>query len=131
VSARRIALPCADEVQAAIAAERAESGRDPSVLGVARRLGLANTTFRRNFPRECAELAVKDTSPQGSHAAGTYRAAKDEATRLRQANRELTEQLEFALAAIQRLSIDNARLTEALHQARGVTRLPRPRAAGS
>ncbi len=35
-------------------------GRVPSVLGLATRLGLANTTFRRNFPDICAGTAVLD-----------------------------------------------------------------------
>lgn len=131
MSARRIALPNLAEVQAAIATERAESGRDPSVPGVARRLGLANTTFRRHFPASAPSSPLRTPHRRVVTPPGPTARPRTRPRGYGRPNRELTEQLEFALAAIQRLSIDNARLIEALHQARSVTRLPRPRPAGS
>jgi hypothetical protein len=46
---RHAGLPTPDDVQAALAA-MARDGNQVSVLALAQRLGLANTTFRRNFP---------------------------------------------------------------------------------
>ncbi|MEV6756796.1 hypothetical protein [Streptomyces sp. NPDC051214] len=50
---------------------------------------------------------------------------KTDNARLRRDTRDLTEQLELALAAIQRFSVDNDRLRSALHEARSITPLPR------
>ncbi|MET8248711.1 hypothetical protein ABZV31_32595 [Streptomyces sp. NPDC005202] len=122
----RAPLPSRAEVDAALTALTAETGRTPSVLALATRLQVANTTFRRNFPNVCAELARPASTPQTSQrAADAYTQVKVDNDRLRRANRDLTHQLDLALAAIQRLSIDNNRLRTALHQAAAVTPLPR------
>ncbi|MER5473578.1 hypothetical protein [Streptomyces sp. NPDC002685] len=125
MSAHRHPLPGRADVRAAADTLTEETGRSPSVLALATRLGLANTTFRRNFPDICAELAAAAPTPAGSKAVAAYTALKAGNTRLRRDKRELTEQLELAIAAIQRLSLDSDRLRSALHEARSVAPLPR------
>jgi hypothetical protein len=54
-----------------------------------------------------------------------------EATKLRQRNRDLQENLELAIAAIQRLTLDNHRLRQKLEAARAVTPIRPRRRIGS
>lgn len=103
------------------------TGRAPSVLALATSLGLANTTFRRNFPDVCAQLAVSPPTPGSTNGADAYTGLKTGNARLRRDKRELAAQTEVAIAAIQGLSIDNEHLRAALHEARAVTALPRRR----
>ncbi|MEU5289390.1 hypothetical protein AB0G97_36145 [Streptomyces sp. NPDC020755] len=127
MTTHRRPLPAQADVRAAVGSLIAETGRPPSVLALATRLGLANTTFRRNYPDICAELAEQASPPASARAANAFAKATADNARLRRANRDLAEQLELATAVIQRLSIDNHQLREALHQAREVTALPRRR----
>lgn len=126
MTAHRRPLPSRADVQAAIDTLTAEAGRTPSVLALATRLGLANTTFRRNFPDVCTELS---TAPPARSAAGAdaYNRLKTDNARLQRDKRDLAAQLEVAIAVIQRLSIDNETLRRALHTARAVPTLPRRR----
>jgi hypothetical protein len=101
------------------------------VLALAGRLGLANSTFRRNFPDVVAELAATPrpaaaTAAAATAAADAFAALQADTARLRGAHRDMAEHLDLAVAAIQRLSIDNDRLRAALDVAQHVTRLPRP-----
>ncbi|WP_125801017.1 hypothetical protein [Amycolatopsis sp. WAC 01416] len=74
---------------AAIDRYRDEAGRSPSTLAVATRLGLANTTFRRNFPDIVAEFAVaKTTAADSAVAADAFTALRKDNARLRLANQE-------------------------------------------
>ncbi|MEU8489491.1 hypothetical protein [Streptomyces sp. NPDC048641] len=115
-------------VRAAADALTAETGRGPSVLALATRLGLANTTFRRNYPDICAELAAATATPSAQKASDAYSTLQADNARLRRDKRDLTKQLELAIAAVQRLSVDNDRLRTALHEAHSVTPLvQRPR----
>jgi AraC-like DNA-binding protein len=126
MTAHRQPLPSQADVRAAIDALTDEAGRTPSVLALANRLGLANTTFRRNFPDVCARLT--QPRPATGAVANAFTALKTENARLRRDKRDLAQQLDLAIAAIQRLSIDNDRLRTALHEASSITRLaPRPR----
>ncbi|NGY65086.1 hypothetical protein G7043_39855 [Lentzea sp. NEAU-D13] len=120
-----VPLPTEAQVRAAIDTARAETGRTPSALALATRLGLANTTFRRNFPEVCAELASTPRADADTGAADAYTRLQEDNARLRCRNRELTEHLELAIATIQRLAIDNSRLHAALAEAQQVTRMPR------
>lgn len=120
-------LPSRTDVHAVIDSLTFETGRRPSVLALATRVGLANTTFRRNYPDICTELAAIARTPTGATAVDAYSKVQADNARLRRTNRDLAEQLELAIAAIQRLSIDNGRLRTALHDARAVTPLPRRR----
>lgn len=101
------------------------SGRAPSVLALARRVGLPNTTLRRRFPELCAHVTAAMRRPTGPDDDGsTFDKLQKENTRLRRDNRDLTENLELAIANIQRLSIDNHALRQAVEAAHHVTRLP-------
>jgi hypothetical protein len=120
-----VPLPTEAQVRAAIDTARAETGRTPSALALATRLGLANTTFRRNFPDLCAELASTPRAAASTGAADAYTRLQEDNARLRRRNRELTEHLALAVATIQRLTIDNSQLHTALAKAQHVTRLPR------
>lgn len=125
MTTHRHPLPSRTDVHAAIDSLASETGRRPSVLALATRLGLANTTFRRNYPDICAELTAIERTPSGTTAVDAYSKVQADNARLRRTNRDLAEQLELAIAAIQRLSIDNGLLRAALHDARAVTPLPR------
>ncbi|WP_331750430.1 MULTISPECIES: hypothetical protein [unclassified Streptomyces] len=125
MTAHRRLLPAQADVCAARDALTAETGRPPSVLALATRLGLANTTFRRNFPTVCAELSAVARSGDGGPAADAYTTVKTDNARLRRENRDLKRELDLAIAATQRLSTDNDRLRTALHDARAVTPLHR------
>ena len=106
----------------------AATGRRPSVLALAQRLGLPNTTLRRRFPAICAELATGPAATgQAAHTADdtTLTSLRQENARLRRDNENLAANLEVAIANIQRLTLQTHSLTEALEHARGVTRLPR------
>ncbi|MFE3901759.1 hypothetical protein ACFXPY_15805 [Streptomyces sp. NPDC059153] len=68
---------------------QAETGRTPSVLAVARRPGIANTTFRRHYPHLCEEIAAAARrSPATDAAEGAYAKLVTDNARLRRANRD-------------------------------------------
>lgn len=127
---RKIALPTEEQVRQAmgeLAAEASATGRRPTVLGLARRFGLANATFWRHFPdianevRHAATRTREEADPPG---ASHYEELKNKNAELRRANTDLTEHLALAVANIQRLTLDNHLLREALETTRKVTRLP-------
>lgn len=106
--------------------EAAENSTRPSVLALAHRCGLSNTTFRRHFPDIATELADYRAGPTepATIATGSTRAtlvARN--AKLKRANKTLTDQLKIAAAQIHRLSIDNHNLRESLHRSTGVRRL--------
>ncbi|MBK6042240.1 hypothetical protein [Streptomyces sp. MBT55] len=99
-----------------------ETNTAPSVLMLARRLDLTNTTFRRRYPEIAREIADHRAAPT------TLRSGPTEHDRLiarnaklRRRNRELTTQLALAAAHIQHLALRNERLLEALKSAANVT----------
>lgn len=132
---RRVALPPDDDLAAALhalLADAAAQGVRPTVLTLAGRLGLSNTTFWRHFPdtaqqvRAAAnqalprpDIAVDD--PTGSAAAASN-GAQQRAV-LSRDNQRLREQLELASAHIARLTLTNQRLVEELETATRVTPL--------
>jgi hypothetical protein len=117
------------DVRSALSQLRAETdttGRPPSVLALARRLGLPNTSLRRRFPDICTELAAAATPsppqpPDGRE--NTYDHLTQEVARLRRDNRNLTDNLELAIANIQRLTLESHQLRLSLEAALKVTRL--------
>lgn len=107
-----------------------DNGTRPSVLALAAKLGLSNTTFRRHFP-DLAEALSALRSRLGSPDAAQTRPSPYEIlaarnAKLRRANRTLTENLRFAAAQIQRLALDNTRLHDALEASSNITRIDRP-----
>ncbi|GAA3949861.1 hypothetical protein Aau02nite_36770 [Amorphoplanes auranticolor] len=73
----------------ALREENAATGRRPSVLVLAQRLGMANTTLRRRFPAICIELATSPATDQAACSAvdsTTLTSLRQENTRLRRDN---------------------------------------------
>ena len=107
-----------------------DSGKRPSVLALATRLGLSNTTFRRHFPQQAKEISAARSSREPPAAAqaqpGRCEILVARNARLRRANQTLTGNLRLAAAQIQRLSIENARLREALESSSNVSRIGQP-----
>lgn len=110
-------------------AECTDNGTRPSVLALAAKLGLSNTTFRRHFPDLAKEMSTLRSNPEPTTAAekhpSPYEILAARNAKLRRTNRSLTENLRFAAAQIQHLAVDNARLREALEDSTKVTRIDR------
>jgi hypothetical protein len=105
-----------------------ETNKQPSVLMLARRLDLTNTTFRRRYPEIAREIADHRATPAAPRSGPTEHdrlVARN--AKLRRRNRELTTQLTLAAAQIQHLALRNERLLEAVENAAKVTRLPASR----
>ncbi|MFC0598416.1 hypothetical protein [Streptomyces palmae] len=101
----------------------------PSVLALATKLGLSNTTFRRHFADLAKEISAARSNPESAAAAeehpSPYAILAARNAKLRRTNRSLTEKLRFAAAQIQHLAVDNARLREAFEDSTKVTRIDR------
>ncbi|WP_405884406.1 hypothetical protein OG747_41025 [Streptomyces sp. NBC_01384] len=110
-------------------AECQDNGTRPSVLTLATKLGLSNTTFRRHFPdlaNEISTIRSSPSSPAGNEdRPSPYDVLVARNAKLRRANLSLAESLRFAAAQIQRLAVDNSRLREALEASSNVTRIDR------
>ncbi|MFI5593716.1 hypothetical protein ACIA5G_52450 [Amycolatopsis sp. NPDC051758] len=118
-------LPTPDDVQAALSA-MARDGNQVSVLALAQRLGLANTTFRRNFPNVVAQLAQQAPAAAGPSDRTGHEGARNLAHAnavLRTQNHDLRRQLNLACAQIQRLALENDQLRELAHATARVTTL--------
>jgi hypothetical protein len=125
---RRVSLPTTAEVRAALDVLRtgeSSTGRRPNVVTLARSLGMANTTFRRNFPTIVEELAKPPIAATTTTDAGELFAGKlgDVNVRLRAENRQLREQQGLACAQIQRLSIECQQLREQLEKTTDIARI--------
>jgi hypothetical protein len=107
--------------------DRAEqTGTRPSVLALARHFGLSNTTFRRHFPGIASEISAARTAPpleDQPRGASRYDRLVERNAKLRRANRDLSAHVQLAAAHIQRLALENARLTQQLEAASKVTRI--------
>lgn len=137
---RKIDLPPEEDVRAVMAgmlADAAAGGPRPTVLALARRVGLANATFWRHYHDIAAELRHQaaagqqaalgrdpDTGPGQTGELASQNAA------LSRERDHLASQLEAALSHLRRLTIDNAQLRHELEAALAVTRLDRPGRAG-
>jgi hypothetical protein len=112
-------------------AESRDNGKRPSVLGLAIKLGMSNTTFRRHFPAQARKVSELRNAPESATGDDVPASPYDQLTarnaRLRRANRVLTQNLQLAAAQIQRLSLDNARLREALQGTARVTPIDQAR----
>lgn len=117
---RRADLPSRAAVVDAVDALLAQGGPRPTVTSLAEGLGVALSTFWRNFPDQAQR--VVDHARRRQHPAPRDRAAK-----LAAENRELRGQLELAAASIMRLTCENERLAEELRQVQKVTAIPRTR----
>lgn len=128
---RRIDLPGEAHVRDVLAgmlAEAAAGGAKPSVLALARRLGLSNATFWRHFRDIATE--VRHTVSISTAAGGSENLRRDRAGELASQNAglrrdrdRLAGQLDAALGHLRRLTTDNAQLRSDLEAARRITRL--------
>ncbi|MFF1613449.1 hypothetical protein ACFVYA_37255 [Amycolatopsis sp. NPDC058278] len=129
---RHTGLPTVEDVRAALASLHAdvETTRAPTVLALAQRVGLANTTFRRNFPAIVVQMKGSSTTTHDARPAdggsSTGDSLAQQNTRLRHDNRELSEHLALATAEIQRLSLQFHGLRGELAAPRNVSAI-RPR----
>ncbi|MFD0008237.1 hypothetical protein ACFVJ4_38445 [Streptomyces sp. NPDC127178] len=101
-----------------------ETNTRPSVLMLARRLDLTNTTFRRRYPEIAREIADQRAAPAALRSGPTEHdrlVARN--AKLRRHNRVLTSQLALAVAQIQHLALRNERLQEDLKEASNVTNI--------
>lgn len=123
---RRTELPSVEDVQLAIKELTEATGKPPTVLALASRFGLANTTFRRNFPDITAALKYQpatDPASSAEAAIGRFDQLKVVNDKLRRDNHELREHLDLATANIQRLTLENHRLRQQLEAAGKITRI--------
>lgn len=124
---RRVPLPSdqavADTLHAVLETAAADGTR-PTVVELARRVGLSNSTFWRHYPdvaNQLRDTARRSTSrPAGTEASSSQRAQERAATLIRD-NEQLREHLELAAATIARLTLDNHQLRQALEAAQAVT----------
>ncbi len=81
-----------------------DNGKRPSVLTLATRLGMRNTTFRRHFPEQAREISALRSGTESPAVAetrpGPYEILIARNARLRRANRTLTGNLRLAAAQI-------------------------------
>ncbi|MGW7200261.1 hypothetical protein [Streptomyces chryseus] len=105
-------------------------GKRPSVLALATRLGLSNTTFRRHFPQLAKHISTRRSQPPSRPGDEAQQSPYDvliaRNAKLRRTNRTLTANLHYAAAHIQRLALDNAHLREALEASHNITRIDQP-----
>jgi AcrR family transcriptional regulator len=116
------------DVLAGMLAEAAAGGAKPSVLALARHLGLSNATFWRHFRDIATE--VRHAASVSTAQAGGENLQRDRAGELASQNAglrrdrdRLAGQLEAVLGHLRRLTIDNAQLRHDLEAARRITRL--------
>lgn len=131
---RRKPAPDEARVRETLAQMRAEADAGTtrvSVLGLARRLGISNATFWRNYREIATEIRqAPETSGKPTRASKPGNEAKlaGQNASLRRERDALAGQLEAALAHLRRLTTDNARLREELEAARAITHLDTARA---
>jgi hypothetical protein len=131
---RRVDLPSEHAVRAAMAVlldEAAAEGATPTVVALAKRLGLANSTFWRHFPDIATELRATVRTPNPdvptSPAARRLADLEQRNAELARDNRQLTEHLDLAVVNLQRLTLDNHKLRQALEATSKVTRIDKAR----
>lgn len=122
--------PTETEVQEAIASLTEATGKPPSTLAVATKLGIANTTFRRQFPSITAELGRirrSDNAPADVQPSSAFHELQKRNAQLRRDLEDLNVNLELAVANIQRLTLENNRLRQERDEASRVTPISRSR----
>jgi hypothetical protein len=112
----RIDLPDEDRVRrvmAEVISEASDNGRRPTVIALARKLGLDNATFRRRFPEIVRELREKTRAGQPVGGDPTrFEQLQEAHAQLKRDHARLAEELDAAQAVIQRLSLENHHLRQ-------------------
>jgi transposase-like protein len=127
---RRVDLPDDHAVRTAMTGlldEAATEGTTPTVVALAKRLGLTNSTFWRHFPDIANELRTTVRTPNpdapASPAARRFAELEQRNAELTRDNRQLAEHLDLAVVNLQRLTLDNHRLRQELEAASKITRI--------
>lgn len=126
---RRVALPSETEIREALTRlSVAEPAEPPTVIALARCLGLTNATFWRHFPHIAQEVAdLRRTSLRSHRPADAPAPAGESASsvvaQLRNDKARLRRQLEVAVAQIQHLTLKNRALREELERVTKVVRI--------
>lgn len=130
---RRVPLPDELEVRATLAQLRASNESDiVTAKDLSRQLGLANSTFWRHFSEIAQEVANENRAAFRVAPAALTNAprASDPDGVLRKENAQLRDQIEVAVALIQRLTIDNRELRDHLESQTNIVKIPRGGASG-
>ena len=126
---RRIPLPTAETAAHALqdlTRQANVTGRRVSVSGLARHLGLPNTTLRRHYPDVIDEMGT--AAPPNHPGRNSHdEELRQTANRLRNENRDLRTHLDIAIAHIQRLTIENDQLRRQAETASQIRRIPKDR----
>ncbi|MER6206330.1 hypothetical protein [Streptomyces sp. NPDC001642] len=94
----------------------------PSVLKLARQIGLSNTTFRRRFPDSARELgALRSASVIPADGPSEHDRLIARNAKLRRRNQKLASELALAVAQLPHVAMTNERLREALENASKIT----------
>jgi hypothetical protein len=131
---RKADLPPEDHIRAVMTtmlADAAGGGPRPTVLALARSLGLANATFWRHYHDIATELrdaasGIPAPARGQNPRPGQVGELASRNAALRRERDHLASQLEAALSHLRRLTIDNAELRRELETARAITRIGRP-----
>jgi transposase-like protein len=123
-------LPDTDTVlkaKAELLADAYATGERPTVIALARQLGVTNATFWRHFPDIAREVAAAGRNEQRDDHAdrdpSPLRELERQNAQLRRTNHDLRLDIKLAEASIQRLAIVNHQLRRELEAATGVTRI--------
>lgn len=124
---RQIPLPNAETVAEAIqelAQQSSVTGRRVSVSGLARHLGLPNTTLRRHYPDLIDEVNAAAPLNHPGHNSKDDE-LRQSISRLHNENRDMRTHLDIAIAHIQRLTIENDQLRRHAETVNQIRRIPR------
>ena len=127
---RQIPLPTAETVAEALqnlTRQANVTGRRVSVSGLARHLGLPNTTLRRHYPDVIDEMGTAAPLNHPGRRNSHHEELGQTANRLRNENRDLRTHLDIAITHIQRLSIENDQLRRQAETASQIRRIPKDR----
>lgn len=123
---KRVILPDEVALRSAIADMTTADDQPPTVVALARRLGLSNSTFWRHFPELAQEVADARRTAQGrapAPAVADDQGAERVIARLRTENAHLASNLEAAVARIRDLTLENRALRDELENVTGVSKL--------
>lgn len=125
----RITLPSDQEVLDVLATLRTSSLKPVSASALATELGLSNPTFWRHFRDIAQQVAdarrahLRGGTDVKRELRGPDSQPSDPAHRLRRELKQTQDRLELAIAHIQRLTLENDRLQNTLHDHGSVTRI--------
>ena len=125
---RQIPLPTAETAAHArqdLTRQANVTGRRVSVSGLARRLGLPNTTLRRHYPDVIDEMGTAGPLNHPGRRKSHDEESGQTANRLRSENPDLRTHLDIAITHIQRLTIENDQLRRQAETASQIRRIPR------